>query len=234
MKKLLIILMLLPAWALAESKSISNDTDIEDASMSSANPTLNYGGSATNAVDGVAVNYERGLIRIKNLSDSLGVGATITDCGCSLYVSNESGSDVISAYRALKPWVEGTQTGQAAPPGATWEDWDNDDYEWGTAGADNADDGGSDNSGDGSGYDRWATASGSITIDVNGAYYDLELPDSLCQKWYDGTYNENGLVLIGDASLDAIFNSIDNASNKPIFYFTYTPASADKEWPVKR
>lgn len=222
-----LLILLMAVSVSATDISISNDTDVEDNSLNSANNTLNYGASTMLAVDGVVVNFARGVIRIQNISDSLGVGATNISCGCSLYTTGQNGTTA-DAYRLLKPWVEGVQDGgnpSGINKGSTWDDFSADNLEWGIAGADSADDAGVDNSTDGDDADRWETAIGSITASHQN-YVVLSLPDSICQGWYDGTYNENGVILIGDSGADFFFNSIDNASNKPIWYFTYTTAGA--------
>jgi len=236
MKKLLIILLLpVSIWAQAtDTLYLQNTTDVEDTYLSTAGPDYNYGAAIAGgglALDSVPNYYTHVLIRVKNLSDSLPANAVIDSCGCNLYITS-LGGDPIYAYRLLKPWVEGTQTEGTSPPGATWNDWDNDDYEWGTAGAQNASDDGTDNSGDGSDYDRWATASGTIATTTDDAYNNLVLPDSLCQKWYDGTYNENGVFLVTDVSGDGFANSSEAASNQPQWYFVYHTATAgEKTWP---
>jgi len=103
-----------------------------------------------------------------------------------------SGTSTISAYQALKPWEE---------TDSSWNQWDKSgSNEWGTAGAMNADDAGVENTGDGSGADRKATAAfaeagqtgtGTKTLGSGQAGFT-----ALAQAWLDATATDTyGIVI---------------------------------------
>jgi len=242
MKKILLILFLLflcPTWVQGDTKKISGTTNVEDCKLSSGLPNANYGGSEEIKVE---EEFNIMLIRVKNVASELGVGATITDCVCSLYVKSGGllGTPLVSAWRVFKPWVEGTQDGTTNPPGATWNDWDNDDYEWTTAGAQCANDDGVDNSSDDGACDastrrdRKATAESQVECATDATWYGWDISNELAQGWYDGSIEEEGILLwIEENFLVAQFHSTENASNQPHFTFTYTTAAAGVDKPRK-
>ena len=210
---------LLASTAWADVKVITGTTNTEDAPIASGgNADLNYGGQSYGAI---YFNQIRILLRVKNVATELGENATITSAVCSLYCFSNSTDGDIAAYRVFKPWVEGTQEGGSDEPGATWNDWDNDDWEWGTAGCESADDGGSDNSGDGTGADRKATAEDTETVTTINTWYAWSVANALAQGWYDGTIEEEGIILIG---IDDVYNSfrLSEHATAPFWTFTYT------------
>jgi len=139
---------------------------IEDAQIAAqaANVDKNYGGGTDMYVSKKTSNIYNGLVRVTGVAAALGAGATISAAACSLKAEYACAATTnISAYRGLKPWVEGDETGTDNDDGdVTWNDWASDASEWGTAGCENASDAGADNSSDGSGYDRWATAESTV------------------------------------------------------------------------
>lgn len=210
-----------------DTKTIDGTTNIEDAHIRSGGAAQNnYGGMTQIAVDNDKIY--RGLIRVKNVATELGVDATISVCVCSLYCYGGANSADVSVYRVFKPWNEGTLVGSDPADAAegegvvTWDDWSNDDEEWTTAGCESTDDGGSDNSGDGTGADRKATAEDTETISSTGAWYAWNISSALAQGWYDETINEEGIILLTSTTVQQSFYSTEFGSNQPFWFFTYT------------
>ena len=200
------------------------NSDIEDAELYSGFTDYNYGGSLNLNLG----NFSNSLIRVKNVASNLGAGATISACICSCYCSSNTIDGSIGAYRVFKPWVEGDLKGTnpGEGEGCTWNDWSADTYEWGTAGCLNADDGGSDNSGDGTGADRKATAEDATTITTANTWYTWDITVALAQGWYDETIGERGLVFDSEPNKVNILKSSENALNKPRFWFEYSTGGA--------
>ena len=159
--------------------------NVEDTDIKSAGGDTNYG-SQTYMETRTTLN--RVLIRFKNIAANVGVNQLITDAKIRLYCSWLSAADTIYCHRIFKNWDLDTEL--------TWNDWDAPASEWGTSGCNSADDGGVDNSSDGSGADRRATAESSDLVDTIGQWYEWDVT-SLCQKWYDGSANENGCCFLG-------------------------------------
>jgi len=176
-------------------------------------------------VDGDGI--DRWFIRVKNVATELGAGATITGCVDSNYCFQvSSGANNVTAHQVFKPYVEGTQTAGADPPGVTWNDWDNDDWEWTTAGCECAGDDGFDNNTDdgtcgSSTRDRKSTAENTETVDAVG-WYAWNISTTLAQGWYDGTINEEGIILINAGNEYKQFYSTENTELQPFWTFTYT------------
>ncbi|RLE40256.1 hypothetical protein DRJ16_07320, partial [Candidatus Woesearchaeota archaeon] len=110
---------------------------------------------------------KKGLLSFDDVAE---LDGTVIDA--NITVKEFTTGATCGVFQVFKPWVE---------TGATWNDWDTPyGKSWGTVGAENADDSGSENTGDGTGADRTATAldtlyaSGNFTI------------TSLAQKWVDG------------------------------------------------
>lgn len=212
-------------WHNASPHTISGTTNLDDTWIDGGGGQTgkNFGGGTTIYTNEDESN--RGLVRCKNVASELG-GSVLDITDCTLYMRKAgigSADSVISAIRIFKPWVEGTQNGGKDPPGVTWVDWDNDDWEWATAGCENADDGGSDNSGDGSGADRKVTVEDTETlIDATG-FIDLTMTDALAEGWYAGTINEEGVIIIG-CNETVIFQTSEHPTSEyqPYWIFTYT------------
>jgi hypothetical protein len=139
-------------------------------------------------------NYNKSAVIKFDVSS---ISATATINSATLYIwylgqndcTNPEGyANTLGVYRAFKTWTNA---------GVTWNDWINPDSEWGTGGAENESDAGSDNSGDGSDYDRKATAEDTYTQPAwqsTGQFLDFDVTDAV-QNWVDGTWTNNGLVL---------------------------------------
>ncbi len=240
-------------WHNAETK-IEGDTDIEDASLhSSGNAEKAFGGRATEMRVDDNSNIH-GIIRVLNVATRIGAGATITDAICSLHVFDErpggAGGD-IQAYRVLKAWTEGDQDFEdCVAPGISYNDWSCTASEWRTAGCECADDDGVDNSSgdvgtceaDGSNADRLATAESTVSIidEDDDEWYGWDISNALAQGWYDGSFNENGILLHGDdgdgTTTDVLFEPVEHttAANRPFFVFTYTVAAAGQKIMIRK
>lgn len=205
-----------------DTKTIDGTTNVEDAYLDSDLPDNNWGGTTVLWVHSSKIYVS--LIRVKNVASELGVGATVTGAVCSLHCNYYGGGgNLISAYSVFKPWVEGDENGVDDDDGdVTYNDWASDEYEWTTAGCGSADDGGSDNSGDGTGADRKATAEDTETVDAEDIWFGWDVSSALVQSWYDETKNEEGILLVSDGAQYDSFISTEGASNQPFWVFTYT------------
>lgn len=221
----------------ALTKKISGTTNIDDAGIESyLNADQNYGVRTqidiTTDYYGYAMSI---LIRVKNVASELGLGATNITAICSLYcMYHRPYNSNISVYRVFKPWVEGTfddVTCTGVDNGATWNDWNCLAYEWGTGGCTNASDAGTDNSGDGTDYDRKATAESNVNITTANTWYAWNISTELATGWYNGTITENGIILV--ESLSGGYNGFfsteytTDPTKRPFFVFTYIVAEAD-------
>jgi len=200
--------------------TISNTTgDIEDTYLKSDAPNHAYGG-------GTFVYLDAMIVRVKNVALNLGEGATITACTLSAYCATFYSNKVVPIYRVFKPWVEGNDNGIDNDDGdATWNDWASDASEWGSSGCASASDAGSDNSGDKSGSDRKATAEDNLTINATG-WWEWDITTGLAQAWYDGTANENGVVMGPSAITYSVKMGVTEGSNPAYYTFTYTVGGA--------
>jgi len=232
--------LLLAPWtvpAFAATKKISGTTNVEDTYMAKDNPDWGYGGSNELVVASkyVGTYYDRALIRVKNVASELGAGATNITAVCSVYCWYNYIDDNIGAYRVFKPYKEGTIYADictGTDKGVSWNDWNCLDLEWGTVGCANASDAGSDNSGDGTDYDRKATAEASATsVTTVNTWYSWSISTELATGWYNGTIAENGIILVGDTTTGGYnkFYSTEygtDATKCPFFVFTYTTGGA--------
>jgi hypothetical protein len=135
MKKLLIILMLLPVWAWADSTVFNNDTDIIDTWIRSNQADSNFGSVVSSYIyDGGSIYY-RYLISFQNLNDSINTGNVIDSAKMYLFLAVAAGADKAVLWHGLYNnfWVE-DDTG-SYEGGATYNDWSSPDSEWTTAGA---------------------------------------------------------------------------------------------------
>lgn len=195
--------------------------DIEDTYIAGGiSADKNYGN-----VDPLRIESDPyyGLVRVKNVASNLGVDATITACVCSL--NCEAPGNTMAIYRIFKPWGEGTSNGfdPGSDGSVTWNDWACDANEWTTVGGQSADDGGSDNSGDGVGADRKATAEDTQNPTGIG-WYSWTISNALAQGWYDETINEEGIMFIETVDTYAKYTATEDgtAADRPRFSFTFT------------
>ena len=144
-----------------------------------------------------------------------------------VYVSATVTDGDVGVYRVFKPWVEGDEDGINDDDGdVTWNDWASDANQWTTAGCGSADDGGSDNSGYGTGADRKATYEDGVTFtwEDDGVWKAFDMSTTLAQGWYDGTINENGVFIQAYSGVDfnASLYSTERSSNQPYWTFYFT------------
>lgn len=225
---ILALILLLASGSWADVLKIDGTTNVEDARIASVAANYNYGSNNYLVIQSTS-DYV--LIRVKNLSALLPVNATISSCVCSLYCQNNNTDGNVSAYRVFKPWGEGTNIWETCnTSGASWNDWVCIDFEWGTAGCNNASDAGSDNSGDGTDYDRKATAEVTVNVTTVNTWYGWSISTALAQGWYDGTINEEGIILISDGAANNTFYSTEyttDATKCPVWTITYTVAAEE-------
>lgn len=222
MKKYIVFVVLLLAGSVfGDTKKIEGTTNIDDAQIIDNAPDLKLGDAVTTGLREITQDH-RIVIRVKNVATELGAGATITNAVCSVFCEVFAGNQTISAYSIFKPWIEND---------VTYNDWVNPASEWTTAGCDCAGDGGSDNSQDGgtcddSGRDRKATAE-SATAYTGAGWVTIDISNALAQSWYDGTKNEEGIILIhtaGNANQNTFTSAESSNTEKPFFVFTFTVA----------
>jgi len=162
-------------------EGVTTDTMIVDRGYS----LLNFGGSP-NLYIGSLDNFARGLIKW-DLS-SIPAGSTILNAEMSFYsrIDVAGGEITINAYRALRPWVEGTarsldrQTDD--PDSACWVEYGN-GVPWGAQGASGSE-------------DRAQSVLASTTNSGTG-WYTWNVTSAV-QHWVDGDWDNNGLVLMSN------------------------------------
>ncbi|MEM7585936.1 MAG: DNRLRE domain-containing protein, partial [Acidobacteriota bacterium] len=138
-------------------------------------------------------------------------GATVISATLRLYVSDEDdGEDlVVGVHRLTRGWAEGDGDDDY---GADWEHHD-DPGSWDSQGGD---------------YDP--VAFGWFTPDDDGEYYDVDLTQ-LVQLWADGTYANEGVILVAEGDDDegeARIGSRENPGREPLLEIRYAggnPAS---------
>lgn len=194
MKKILPILLLLPAMVWADSFKHDNDTDIEDTFIKSGpNADNNYGTSSLNYIYANAAN-DHFLIRFANLNDSIGAGQTIDSAFLYTMITQDAGSN--KTYRVYgmwnNEWVE-NDTG-SSEGGATYNDWISPDSEWTTAGAECAYDAGNfdnyDDAGcDADSADRQSTYLCEVLVHADSVAYDTFKND--VGAWVDTCYQHS-------------------------------------------
>lgn len=234
----LLILLLLAGSVFADDITISGTTNVEDALINQASANANYGGRTDFFITGASISS---VIRVLNVAGELGAGATITDC--SLYVYNTSGasSTICGVYRIFKPWVEGDEDAVDNDDGdVTWNDFQSDALEWGTAGCECANDDGSDNSQDGtcdaSGRDRKSTAESTVDIDAINTWFAWDISNALAQGWYDETIEEEGVLIkyISGSTQNKIMTSTEGASNQPYWVFYFDVAGGGQKVMIRK
>lgn len=231
---LILFFLLVPVWVQAETKKIEGTTNVEDAMICSGSPDNNYGDMGNSNLT-ISTSHQI-LIRVLNVASELGAGATISACVCSMYcVSEVLGAKATYTHRILKPWVEGDENGVDNDDGdVTWNDWASDEYEWTLSGLDCNNDDGVDNSADNgvcdgpSKRDRKSTSESYNAINSTG-WFGWTITAALAQAWYDGTANENGILIKSASSGNSTWRGTEAVSNQPFFVFTYTTGEPPEE-----
>lgn len=211
----------------ASSYSGTSDTELyEDGGGAGAGATTNYGTNSDLLFWCTSSTYERNPI-IKFDVSSIPSGSTINSAVLYLFDQTDNGySGTWSLYRVFKPWTEGE---------ATWKRWDNaNSKEWGTQGCHNASDAGSDNTGDGTDYDRTSTAIATLSKaawdNYTRAFRQFTITNAV-QNWVDGTWSNNGVYLVGAGnSCDNTLSSSENATsaNRPKLIIDYTEGASSR------
>lgn len=229
--KWIAVLLLLTSGAWAQSvETFTDSSHFKDGYMYLSVVNNNYGADALLRV----TQTRRTLFELSaGWVDSVGVGQTIDSIVCSLKVVSPGGlDDTLRAYPVWKAgcWVEGAGTFSVpTTTGMSWADWNGPDYEWGTAGCDQATDAQADNCTDGaSGYDRHATPCDSICSIPTGTYpfYAITLPGTYCQQMYVAG-KAVAFLLIGNGTLaytDFHSRQATTASYRPKAYVYYHAA----------
>jgi len=239
---ILLVMFFCAKVALSDQLKISGTTNTDDAQilynrpwgLGTYDPAVgfnnNYGATTTGYITTLGAaesdtTFYRFFIRPKNLSSLLPANANVTACVCSLYCSTNSIDGNVSAYRVLKPWVEGDENGTDNDDGdITYADWASDASEWGTFGCMNAADS-VDNSGDGTRPDRWTTAMSTVNVTTVNTWYSWTVDTATVNGWYHGTMTENGIVFIAAAGANNRFYCSEYTTDTtliPRFFITYT------------
>jgi len=178
-----------------------------DTEMRFLTPNTNYGSGTTSYV---GRDKQLNIFELLLLFDvsSVPAGSTVTSATLGVYHVDMYGSEanfVLSAYRVIRVWTAAAATWNTATTGVAW----------GTAGCANT-------TTDRSGTAEYTRTVGYATMGV----YLSGTVTSLVQGWVDGTYTNSGVLLTGSAVDSAgIFNTVDNAANKPQLYVAYTEAT---------
>ena len=226
-------------WHNATTK-IQGASDVEDTDIRSAFVSNSFGIRDELRVNGQATNLSVIMMRFSNLQSNIGVGATITAAEDSLFHYDGQGTTQdVSLYRLFKTgWVEGTHNNVDCTDGSSWEDWDCDQAEWGTAGGGCLQDDGIDNT-DSSGTctaadstaDVKTTAESTVNVtSTNDVWYGFSISTSFVQAKYDADEPINVFLRTTTGSGDdALFNSVENVSGKdPFLFVTFTLPAGQK------
>jgi len=173
---------------------------------------------------------DRSLIRFNNLAAAVPPGTTVSSAQLTLNCidSTGGGNATVQAFRAFKPWVEGNGINWSTSYdiASSWLGWDA-THEWGAQGAGNASDSGTDNTGNGTGFDRAATPVGSATVgSCANTAVNIDVTAAVT-SWIAGTWQNNGLVLVSANENQAVtskrFSSSEYATQslRPKLTITY-------------
>lgn len=179
-----------------------------DAYMLNTSATSNYGNATDMGVgenNDTANKYAHGLIKF-DLS-SLPANATIVSATLSLWTSGDLSNTnrTIQVYRLKTPFVEGQVNWNRSASGVNWQ----------VAGAKGA-------------KDKETNAIGSVLILANESLNtekQIGLDPAKIQELVNGTYTNNGFILIADTELDDRFNyktsDTSNAVQRPKLVIQY-------------
>jgi hypothetical protein len=208
------VLVFMPG-VLADQTIIQPDaTEGKDSYIQQDDPTMVRGTSSN--ID-LALHWQnsakRGLLEF-NLS-SIPENSVVDSAILRLYMYNDGpGADVnISAHRVTQDWVEGTSG--YSDNGATWNTYD--------------------------GTNNWASSGGDFDASVEAynitslqnQYYDWDITN-LVSAWYEGTYDNYGVLLkgvdeTGDVNRRKRFRSSDygTEAQRPQLIVDYTASDSD-------
>jgi hypothetical protein len=186
-----------------------NGTTGIDAYILNTSATSNYGNATDMGVgenNDTANKYAHGLIKF-DLS-SLPANATIVSATLSLWTSGDLSNTnrTIQVYRLKNPFVEGQVTWNRSATGVNWQ----------VAGASGA-------------KDKETNAIGSVLILANESLNtekQIGLDPAKIQELVNGTFTNNGFILIADTELDDRFNyktsDTSNTVQRPKLLIQYT------------
>ena len=167
-------------------------------------------------------NSDRYGFRLNNVAGLVGSNPNVLSAICSTYAWFADENGYIFNTRVWKYlWDE---------EDVSYNEWDcTSDFDWATVGCDNASDGGSDNTGDGTGADRMASAIDSVQITFTPGWYVWDMDTALVRDWADGTAEEGGVIFIGTLNpsgdtADVRLRDQDDGSNPAKVYITYVSA----------
>jgi hypothetical protein len=233
MKKLLIILMLLPAWAWGDSTVFNNDTHFLDAFIRDDNPNTNYGSLASDFLYKTTPFDNHYMMLITDYCDSIGAGQTIDSARLYIICSSAPGGDrSIEFHGCWKPyWVEDQ---------ITYNDWHTADSEWTDAGANCGINAGTFNH---SSTDASCIGdSADITLDyIDSTLFDIPgmgTDDTVSfgvGEWADSAYQNNEnfsgrLSLTVDGGF--YMYSREGTYEPYLVVYHHASASADKHWKI--
>ncbi|MEW6028110.1 MAG: DNRLRE domain-containing protein [Chloroflexota bacterium] len=191
----------------------ANYSGTSDTQIFNTYPTTNYG---TNSDIGVGERNDytdrRGRTLIQFDLSAIPADATILSATLSLWTSTDKSSNdrTIRVYRLKAPFNETQATWNVSATGANWQ----------TAGASGAD-------------DRESTDIGSALILASeplNTEKQITLDAAAIQELVDGTFTNNGLVVIADTELDDRFSykssEASTASQRPKLTIQYTVGEA--------
>jgi hypothetical protein len=197
---------------------------------------FNYGAMAALHVGDPAdtARTRRTLIRFKDIASSLPPDMVITSATMYLHCKNENSiSDhVVSAYRVLLNWVEGTENAVIQEGSCCWNHAQYTGLPWNTVGCDAA----SDMADEDSTADSTVTAEASTLVTGTG-WFTWDLTNAV-QNWYNDNWSEYGVILISDdegtSNSMKIFNSKESTTDghRPRLAVTYEEVPAPYNGPA--
>jgi len=202
--------------------AIDTIRSISDLYIDQDNPTTTYAPATTLHVGTTA--GERSIIWIwrETLVAAVGDGVTIESAQFKLWCLSEADA-TICEYEMLKPSYEV----QVDDENSTWNSWSEPDSAWGTAGANNASDAGTQNRSNGFDYDRKLTAMDTVVVTSKSAFISFDIPAALVQECLDGDREVVSIILIelGATGLTT-FNSTQGYETFRPFMVVSTSGSA--------
>ncbi len=182
-----------------------------DARLHQQTPTTNEGGiGSIEASRFSAGDHNTLVIKFTGVSNITGP-VNVSSARIRLWQSNNSGTDTISCYRALRAWVESEVTWNVYSSGNNW----------GTAGALN------------SSTDYENTVLDTITTETatDETYQDLDSAAiaDLVEGWINGTITNDGIIChrtAGGTTFHVFQSSEGTNGQRPILEVTYTAGGA--------
>ena len=162
-------------------------TQGKDTLLSEFKQTWNYGTSNALEVDGSG-SQKHSLLQfdLSAISNAMVLSATL-----DLYQDNAANAGgIVAVHRMLSSWIEGTQSGGAGA--SNWTERDA-GVPWAAPGGD---------------FDVLASASTTLAAGTVG-WFQWNV-SSLVSGWVDGSYNNDGLALVGDRPLIDFTSSDSN------------------------